>query len=276
MIKVLVTGAAGFVGRQIMRALACADSKLLPVVRTGKENLVSGLLNVESVISSSNIFAENEDWWGENCRDVDVIIHSAWYAEPGKYINAKENIDCLIGSLNLAKGAAKSHVKRFIGVGTCFEYDLSHQFLSIDTPIKPLSPYASAKAALYLSLSQWLPAQSVDFAWCRLFYLYGEGEKERRLASYIHKQLQIGEPVELTRGNQIRDFMDVAEAGKRIVDVALGDQVGPQNICSGIPVTVKHFAEKIADEYGRRDLLRFGVRAENIVDPPCVVGISNI
>jgi dTDP-6-deoxy-L-talose 4-dehydrogenase (NAD+) len=48
---------------------------------------------------------------------------------------------------------------------------------------------------------------------------------------------------------------------------------GPVNICSAQPITVRQLAETIADEFGRRDLLRFGARPDNLVDPPCVVGI---
>ena len=58
-----------------------------------------------------------------------------------------------------------------------------------------------------------------------------------------------------------------------IVETALGSVQGPVNICSGMPITIRQFAEEIADEYGRRDLLRFGARADNLIDPPCVVGI---
>ena len=32
-------------------------------------------------------------------------------------------------------------------------------------------------------------------------------------------------------------------------------------------------AEQLADEYGRRDLLKFGVRPDNLIDPACVVGV---
>ena len=276
MIKVLVTGATGFVGRQVMYALARSDATLRPIVRIGKERLVADLPNVESVISTEDLFAEKESWWEEQCRDVDVIIHAAWYAEPGKYLMAVQNIDCLIGSLTLAKGAVKAGVKRFVGIGTCFEYDLAKGTLSVETPLKPLTPYAAAKAALYYGLLDWLPAQSVTFCWCRLFYLYGEGEDDRRLVPYIHKQLQNGKPAELTNGNQIRDFLNVTIAAEKIAYVALSDKVGPQNICSGLPITIRNFAEKIADEYGRRDLLRFGARQENLVDPQVVIGIPNV
>ena len=275
MTRVLVTGATGFVGRQIMRALAVSDVVLIPVVRSGKEGFVNTSRGVERVVSSPDIFAEPEDWWVEQCQGVDLVIHAAWYAEPGKYLQAPQNMQCLTGSLTLAKGAAKAGVRRFVGIGTCFEYDLTQGVLSVRTPLNPLSPYAAAKAALFFGLSQWLPTQSVEFGWCRLFYLYGEGEDERRLVPYIHKQIQKGEPVELTSGKQIRDYMDVSDAAKKIVEFALCPQTGPVNICSGVPVTVRQLAEQIANQYGQKDLLRFGVRPDNPVDPTCVLGIPD-
>ena len=113
----------------------------------------------------------------------------------------------------------------------------------------------------------------IEFVWCRLFYLYGEGEDERRLVPYLRSKLKAGEPAELSSGTQIRDFLDVCEAGRMIVEAALGTVQGPVNICSGAGVTVRALAEQIADEYGRRDLLRFGVRPDNLVDPPVVVGV---
>jgi dTDP-6-deoxy-L-talose 4-dehydrogenase (NAD+) len=274
--RVLVTGATGFVGRKIMRAFAGSAVKLIPVVRSGKEDVVAGLPNIEIVVSTPDMFAENEDWWTQQCDGVDIVIHAAWYAEPGKYLQSLNNMNCLIGSLNLAKGAAKAGVKRFVGIGTCFEYDLSGGVLSIETPLKPLTPYAAAKSALYFSLLQWLPTKSIQFTWCRLFYLYGEGEDERRLVPYIRRQLQNEKKAELTSGKQIRDFLNVVQAGEMIAKVALSEHVGAVNICSGTPITVQQLAIKIADEYDRRDLLCFGARSDNLIDPPCVVGIPNI
>ena len=84
-----------------------------------------------------------------------------------------------------------------------------------------------------------------------------------------------GEPAELTSGEQIRDFLDVADAGRIISDVALSDQTGPVNICSGAPIKVRELAEQIADQYDRRDLLIFGARPDNPVDPLSVVGVPN-
>ena len=270
---VLLTGATGFVGRHVITNLLDKNIKVRAIVRKGKKSFFKDKNFKIELIETDDLFKESIDWWAEQCKGIDTIIHVAWYAEPGKYLKSEKNIDCLIGSLNLAKGAIRAGIRRFIGIGTCFEYDLNFGNLSINTPLKPTTPYAAAKAELYKLLSQLLSSQSIEFSWCRLFYLYGEGEDERRLVSYIHKQLSKCEKVELSSGKQIRDFLDVAEVGRIIVDVSMGSQHGPINICSGIPITVRQLAEKIADEYGRRDLLNFGARPDNLVDPPRIVGI---
>jgi nucleoside-diphosphate-sugar epimerase len=276
MTRVLITGANGFVGRQIIRSLDMEDIDLIPVVRKGKESTVSNFKNVKKIITSKDLFVEDESWWEEQCKDVDIVIHAAWYVETGKYLDSLKNIDCLIGSLKLAKGAAKAGVGRFLGLGTCFEYDQNQGVLTINTPLKPLTIYAAAKASLFTTLSQWLPRESVSFAWIRLFYLYGEGEDKKRLVPYVRSQILQGDFVDLTSGKQVRDFMEVTEAGKKIAEISLTDQIGPINLCSGIPVTVRQFVEKIAAEYGRKDLLRFGAREDNVFDPPSVIGVSNV
>ena len=271
----LLTGATGFVGRQVLRTLGEKGVRVRVVVRDGKQLQLATVECVETVVTTPDLFAESADWWANVCKGVDTVIHVAWYAEPGKYLESSKNLDCLIGTLHLAKGATQAGVKHFIGIGTCFEYDLTGGILSVDTPLRPLTPYAGAKAAAFMALSQMLPQQGVAFAWCRLFYLHGEGEDARRLVPYLRTNLAAGEPTELTSGSQIRDFLDVREAGRLVAEVALNDAQGPVNICSGIPITVRQLAEQIADEYGRRDLLKFGARPDNLVDPGCVVGIGH-
>lgn len=271
--RVLLTGATGFLGRQVLRALVRSGASVRAVVRSGKANQIEDEEGVEAVIATPDLFDETAEWYAEACKGIDTVVHVAWYAEPGKYLESDKNLDCLIGTLQLAKGAIQANVRRFVGIGTCFEYDLADvDFLSIDSPLRPLTPYAGSKAAAYTALTHILPKQDVEFAWCRLFYLYGEGEDARRLVPYLHSRLSAGMPAELSNGNQIRDFLDVTRAGKMISDEALGNLMGPVNICSEVPVTVRQIAEKIADEYGQRELLKFGARPEKTTDPIRVVG----
>jgi len=271
---VLLTGATGFVGRQVLRALSERGVCTRLVLREGAP-IPPEAANVERAIGTSDLFAERPDWWADVSQGIDTIIHVAWYAEPGRYLQSPRNLDCLLGTLQMAKGAASARIRRFVGIGTCFEYDLRGGTVSVETPLRPLTPYAGAKAAAFMALSNWLPMQGVEFAWCRLFYLYGEGEDRRRLVPYVRERLAAGEPAELSDGSQVRDYLDVAMAGRMIVEAAAGRSQGALNVCSGVPITVRQLVEGIADEYARRDLLRFGVRPPNLVDPPTVVGVRN-
>jgi nucleoside-diphosphate-sugar epimerase len=270
---ILLTGATGFVGRQVLRALDEQNCRVRVVVRDGKQEQIPRAAALDRVIASPDIFAESTSWWGDACHGIDTVVHVAWYAEPGQYLHSPANQHCLAGTLRLAQGAMQSKVRRFVGIGTCFEYDLSVGRLTVATTLKPATPYALAKAEVFKALSQMLPQHGIEFAWCRLFYLYGEGEDPRRLVKYVRAQLAAGVPADLSSGNQVRDYLDVREAGRMIAQTVLGAEQGPVNICSGVPTTVRALAERIADEYGRRDLLRFGARADNLNDPPCVLGV---
>ena len=201
------------------------------------------------------------------------MLHAAWIATPGYYLEAPENLDCLIGTLELAKGAAAAGVSKLVGLGTCFEYDLSEGTLGTHTPLNPTTIYAATKVATFQTLSHYLPAQGVDFAWGRLFYLYGDGEHPNRLVPYLHRTLAAGEIAELTSGLQVRDFLDVADGARLMVDALLGETTGPFNVCSGNAITIRELAQQIAAQYGAADRLVFGARPENLVDPPRVVGM---
>lgn len=270
---VTLTGATGFVGKQILRALLERDCRVRLIVRDPSRLAGISASSAVEVLQTDDLFRERPDRLQELLADSPTVVHAAWYAEPGKYLTSPLNLDCLAGTLNLARAFAAVGGRRFAGVGTCAEYDLSAGLLTTDTPLAPETLYATCKASAYQVIGRFLEAEHVGFAWCRLFYLYGEDEDKRRLVPYVRTQLEAGEEVLLTRGEQVRDFLDVADAGQMIADVALGQRVGAVNVCSGKPVTVRQLAESIADEYGRRDLLRFGSRAENLFDPPRVVGV---
>lgn len=269
---ILVTGPDGFIGRQVVRHLSALGHPLR-LVRLAGTSESAPLVSGAEVIETSDLFSENPAWWRTALDGIETVVHLAWYAEPGQYLQSERNLFCLTGTLEMARCCIHAGVRRFVGVGTCAEYDLSQGMLRTDTPLNPDTLYAACKASVFQILRQLLPAAGIQFAWCRVFYLYGEGEDPRRLVPYLRQKLCAGEPAELTSGNQIRDFLDVRDVGVMIVEAALSDRQGAINICSGIPITVRQLAERIADEYGRRDLLHFGARPDNLFDPPCIVGV---
>jgi len=272
--QLLITGATGFVGQHLLEA-ASHNLSLRLVVRPEHEAALAKRHPTADIIPTGDLFAESASWWEHTCRGADTVVHLAWYTDPKTYQTSPHNLDCLKGTCSLAQGAAAAGVKRFVGIGTCAEYEITGDILTVSTPLAPTTPYSAAKAAAFLALSQFLPAAGTSFAWCRLFYLHGEGEHPARLVPYIRARLNTNDLVELSSGEQTRDFLDVQEAAGRILSVALSTQCGPINICSGTPTTIKQLAESIADTYGKRHLLRFGARPHNVFDPPFIVGCPN-
>jgi nucleoside-diphosphate-sugar epimerase len=268
----LLTGASGFVGRQVLHLLQSRGETLRVIARS--PDAVKPATGT-TVVTTADAFAESPAWWTEAASGVDAVLHLAWYAEPGFYLRSLRNLDCLRGTLSMAEGCAMAGVQRFVGVGTCFEYDTRVGYLSTSTPLAPTSPYAAAKAAAYLFLREYFAERGLSFAWCRLFHLFGEGEDPRRLVPYVRQQIEMNLPIELTSGEQVRDYLDVRDAAVDLASHLLGERQGPINVCSGQGRRVREIVETIADEYGRRDLLRFGARSENFTDPPIVVGIKD-
>jgi nucleoside-diphosphate-sugar epimerase len=267
MTRVLLTGCTGFVGTPILASLNDLGAEVTAVLRPGSV----ASKNLSGVVETPDMFAEEYDFWAMACDAVDTVLHVAWYAEPGSYLQSPLNLHCLAGTLRLAS-AARDAGARFVGVGTCLEYALTGVPLATDAPLGPTTPYGATKAAAFIALSQSL----ADFAWCRLFYLHGKGDDPRRLVAYLHARLSAGEPVDLTSGTQVRDYLDVSKAGAQIAAIALSNRQGAQNICSGVPITVAALATGIAQRYGRTDLLRFGARVDSAGDPAHVVGIPSI
>ncbi len=272
---ILLTGATGFLGKKILDDLNSKDINI-HVISRKDESFFSGYRNVTKVIKTKNFFTQNSKWYANICKDVNIIVHAAWYAEPGKYLESNINIECLSGTINFAKAAAEQKVDKFVGVGTCFEYDLTSSVpLKTDSKLDPLFLYSITKNSTFQILKKLFENKKIDFLWTRVFYLYGDGEDSRKLVAVLRSKLSIGKVVELTSGNQIRDFMDVKSAGSLIANAAISKNVGPFNVCSGVGISIRELAENIADEYGRRDLLLFGARKDNLTDSPYVVGIKS-
>ena len=277
MIKtVLLTGASGFIGRNILSSLIGMGLKIKITARDVDGRLLPYIPYVEDIYKTDDLFSETGDQLCEFCKGVDIVIHAAWYAEPGKYLESRLNQACLDGTVALASAAVKAGISKFVGIGTCFEYDLSGAMQSISTPLKPLSFYAKCKVDAYLRLERKFSEANLSFSWCRVFYLYGESEDSRRLTPFVRQKLTDGELVNLGSGDAVRDFLDVRIAGQMIAEIAIRDScVGAFNICSGTPITIKDYCEKIAKDCNAVHLLRFGANKEDMSCPVSVVGVPN-
>jgi nucleoside-diphosphate-sugar epimerase len=274
--KILLTGASGFVGRQVARRLVEAGHRPVLVLRPGRLGATGLTVETVDVVETPDLFGEPAAWWDAALNGVDTVVHSAWYVEPGKYLDSLENLRCVEGSLRLADSAQRAGVTHFVGVGTCFEYRLPNDHITADAPVGPVTLYAAAKLALLHMLEKRLAGTATVLTWARLFYLFGEGEHPARLFPMLHRKLAAGERVQLSSGDKLRDFLDVGVAGEMIAGLVDSRQAGVVNICSGRAVKIREIAEEIAGLHGRRDLLEFGTGTVHPRDPQAVVGVPNL
>ena len=119
---ICLTGATGFVGRHVLEELSKGASPVRVVTRPGRAD---GLPVGVDVRLSTALFEEDEDWWVDTLKGVDTLIHVAWIATPGEYLTSPLNHQCLTGSLTIGRAAVRACVRRFIGIGTCFEYEMT-------------------------------------------------------------------------------------------------------------------------------------------------------
>jgi nucleoside-diphosphate-sugar epimerase len=159
-------------------------------------------------------------------------------------------------------------------VGTCAEYDTDRGFLREDGPTKPSTLYAATKLSMNLIGQQMAALAGIDFAWARIFYLYGPDEDERRVVPALIRALLQGKHFPATKGEQVRDYLHVDDiaAGLRLL-LERGAN-GNFNISSGEPVTMRRLMEIIGEATGRSELIEYGALPYRDWDPRFICGDS--
>jgi nucleoside-diphosphate-sugar epimerase len=266
--RVLLTGAGGFIGAHVARALLATGSEVHAVVRDRARVPRLDAIAERLTIQEADITDTAAVTRVIEASRPDLAIHAAWYAVPGKYLDSPENLAHVAASLHLATRLVEAGCKRFVGLGTCFEYDTS-----ATTPLREASPtaprflYASCKLALHDVLMAYAPIAKTSFAWCRLFYQYGPLEARERLVPHVIDRLLGGQTADTSGGAQVRDFLHVTDVARAICAVALSDTEGAVNIGSGVPVTVREIVATVARLCDAEGRVRFGAIPYRPNDP---------
>ena len=269
MTKVLLTGAAGFIGRHTIPLM----------IESGYEVHAVDYIDQPSFKQEPCLF-----WHQCNLLNTDQqkrllaevkpthLLHFAWYTIPGKYWTSLENLRWVQASLELAMNFIDEGGKRAVLAGTCAEYDWSYGYCSEDvTPTRPSTLYGTCKHSLQEMLGHLSQQTGLSSAWGRIFFLYGPYEAKTRLVPSVIISLLQDRSVRCTHGNQIRDFLHVEDIASAFVSLLNSNVEGPINIALGQPVALKTVIYTIADLLGKRHLVELGVLPAPEGEPPFVV-----
>jgi len=266
--RIVITGASGFIGVHALAA-ACASGHEIHVLgrqAPGRSDVAFHPCDLMDSASVRSALSEIR---------ADALLHLAWYAEPGRFWAAPENLDWVAASLVLARAFADSGGKRLVVSGSCAEYDWTNPVLDEETtPLCPATLYGKAKAVLFDLLQAAAPTLGVSFGWGRIFFPYGPGDRPERLIGTLIAALREGRPAEFSAGTQERDFIHAADVGGALVALVVSNVAGAVNIGSGNAIAVRSFVEQAAHLVGGAAALRFGNRPLASGEPPRLVAAT--
>ena len=265
--KVIVTGASGYLGRHVLQRLRLRGAEVVVLGRSlpaGFEDLP--LLRADLL--------ETRDF-APLLKDAGAthLLHLAWYAEYGKYWASPLNLRWVDASLRLLQAFGETGGKHVFSAGTCAEYDWSYGYLREDvTPMVPQGLYGTAKDATRRLATALCAAQGVSLAWGHIFFPFGPGEAPKRMLPSL---------VEVFRGraapfgvntSAYRGMLPVADAAEAFVHLLEQGANGRFNICGGQPASIGDVVRTLARLCEADPAPVLDLASARAGDPPMLVG----
>jgi dTDP-6-deoxy-L-talose 4-dehydrogenase (NAD+) len=257
--KILVTGASGFIGTHVIHRLT-GDGHV--VVATSANASKASLCKwfgkvtyldykIGEMDHSRNLFS----YFGE----PDLLIHLAWQGLPD-YKQMHHVEKNLLPQYFFIKNLVENGLRNITVTGTCFEYGMQSGPLKESLTSLPENPYALAKDSLRKFIEALQKNIPFSFKWVRLFYMYGDGQNPNSILPLLQKAIDNGDTeFRMSGGEQLRDYMHVSEVANNISAIATQTAVeGIINCCSGSPVSVRRLVENQINERGSDIKIRLG------------------
>jgi nucleoside-diphosphate-sugar epimerase len=262
--RILLTGATGFIGREVVQPLLAIGAEIHGLGRTDP--------GVPGVSHHPLDLLGETDLSAVRAIGATHLVHLAWYAERD-FWTAPENRDWVAASIRLVHAFAAGGGRRAVVAGSCAEYAWGPSRLDEKaSPIAPATLYGTAKASLHALLAKDAPALGLSLAWARIFFPYGPLERPQRLLGTLLAAMRRGEVAHFSAGYQRRDFIHVQDAAAAIAAILAAPIEGAVNVASGEAVEVRRFVEIAAKIAGMTDRVVFSTQPLPASEPLVIEG----
>ena len=263
--KILVTGANGYIGRYVVKEL----------LDKGHEVIASDIryddVDERALRSSVDLFGGAEDIFDRFDRP-DCVIHLAW--RNGFVHNDLSHINDLPGHYTFIRNMLEGGLKHIVVMGSMHEVGYHEGAIDENTPCNPISLYAIAKNTLRQLTLLKAKEKGACCQWIRGYYILGDDLKNNSIFSKIVAAAAEGKKeFPFTSGKNKYDFMHVTELAGQIAATATQTEVdGIINCCSGEPVSLGEKVESFIKEHGFDIKLNYGAFPDRAYDSPAVWG----
>jgi nucleoside-diphosphate-sugar epimerase len=267
--RVLVTGATGLIGRHAPAALAAQGFEVHATARAPAPGAAAGV----SAWHARDLFEAGAAAELIEAVRPSHLLHLAWSTQPGEFFESELNDRWLEASEALLDAFTDAGGERFVGAGSCAEYDWSAPapFSEAGTPLRPATRYGRAKAAL----RELAEARAADggpaVAWGRIFLLHGEHEDPARLVPSIVCALLEGRTAASGPPERRLDLLHAADVAGGLAALTAATVTGAVNVASGDAVGVGELLERLGALTGRSDLLAPGALPGRAGEPDALV-----
>lgn len=265
--KILVTGANGYLGQGIVKHILDRGNKVLAV-----DFKVDNVDDRADKISC-DLFEAKDPY---NCfGQPDVLLHLAWRDGFVHYSDA--HIDDFPKHYAFIKAFAESDIKTIAVMGSMHEIGFYEGSIKEETPCNPTTPYGICKNSLRMLTQTLCKQNNKEFQWLRGYYIVGNSRYGSSVFSKITAAEEEGkEEFPFTMGQNQFDFIDYDDFCEQTARAVGQDKVtGIINICSGSPEKLADRVERFIKENGYKIKLKYGAFPDRPYDSKAVWGDSS-
>lgn len=270
MTKVLVTGANGYIGRHVVKALLDRGAEVIACdvmtddIDGRAEKRIIDIFN----LPKGNVF--------ELFGSPDVCLHMAW--RNGFVHNAPTQIGDLSDHYRFLTAMVDGGLKQLAVMGTMHEIGYWEGAIDENTPCNPISMYGIAKDALRRAMILYCKQKECILQWLRCYYILGDDKRNNSIFCKLLLAAEEGKKTfPFTTGKNKYDFITVDELADQLSATVMQKEVtGIINCCSGVPVSLAQRVEQFITEHNLNISLEYGAFSDRPYDSPCTYGNSVI